>query len=98
MFELYKIYKSNRDGKKYMINIVNPMTKNVNRIYFGDSRYEDYTIHKNRKRRESYRLRHARDKIDDYTKPGFWSFHILWGKYTDINKNLRWTINTFNLY
>jgi len=58
---------------------------NEKKINFGDIRFEDYTIHKDKKRRLRYRLRHKAIKTKtgayaylDKTKPAFWSYHILW--------------------
>ena len=63
------------DGKhKYFV-----ILKGTNRkIKFGDKNYEDFLIHKNPIRRQRYRTRHKNDHIDDPTKPGYWSFHLLW--------------------
>ena len=52
-----------------------------NRVYFGASGYEDYTTHKDPKRKEAYRRRH--EKNEDWTTsgintPGFWAWHYLW--------------------
>lgn len=54
-------------------------------IHFGDSRYSDYTLHKDSKRKQRYVVRHA--AREDWTKcgvltAGFWSKHILWNKPT----------------
>ena len=43
-----KLYRSNKKDKKYMIN------KNGKWIHFGQMGYEDYTKHKDRKRRSNY--------------------------------------------
>ncbi len=48
------------------------------RVHFGDRRYEDFLIHKDRERRARYRKRHAGDRINDMRYPGFWSWNILW--------------------
>jgi len=41
--------KSNRKNKKF--SIITPSGK---KIHYGDTRYEDYTQHKDKKRQESY--------------------------------------------
>ncbi len=69
--KIYYPYKSDRKDKKYYI-----ITLTGNRVYFGASGYEDYTTHKDIKRREAYRQRH--EKNEDWTAsgintPGFWS-------------------------
>ena len=81
--------------KKYMIVI------NNDRIKFGASSYQDFTIHKDEERKQRYILRHeAREnwtKTGIYT-PGFWSRWLLWNKPTleesaeDIKKRFNITI------
>lgn len=55
------------------------------RINFGDRRYEDYTSHRDNKRKESYHKRHKAIKLKDGSlayknknKASFWSMRILW--------------------
>lgn len=55
-------------------------------VSFGARGYQDYTQHKDKKRRTNYRSRHRNDKLDDPTKAGFWSWYVLWGDTTDRNK------------
>ena len=63
--------------------------KKIKTSQFGDSRYEDYTQHKDKKRRDKYRDRHKKDLASgDYMKPGFLSYYILWGASTDLDKNI----------
>ena len=45
---------------------------------FGDKRYENYTIHKDNKRKELYRKRHHKDKINDPMSAGALSWYLLW--------------------
>ena len=50
------------------------------RIHFGANMYEDYTLHKDDKRKKSYLSRH---KHDNYTNPLYSSFYatnLLWNK------------------
>jgi hypothetical protein len=58
---------------KYKVKLVSGETVN-----FGHKHYEDFLIHGDEKRRENYRNRHRNDKINDITKPGFWSYRVLW--------------------
>lgn len=71
---------STRKNKKYVVTL-----KDGKKINFGDSRYEDFTMHKDPIRRKSYRTRAAsiRDKEGRLTytnkkSPNFWSYHLLW--------------------
>jgi hypothetical protein len=94
--DLYKLYKSTRKNKKFDIYIVNPKTGRILKVSFGDSRYEDYTIHKDKQRRERYRNRHRNDKLDDITSAGFWSYHVLWGNSSNLNTALKQAIKMSN--
>ena len=55
-------------------------------VAFGDATMSDYTIHKDKARRERYRTRHQNDRIDDPYAPGFWSWWSLWGESSDLAK------------
>ena len=64
-------------------------------VHFGDSRYSDYTMTKDDKRKKAYLSRH---KHDNYTNPNFASFYatnLLWNKPTlkesivDINRKYK---------
>lgn len=79
-----------RKDKRYMVLIGNKT------IYFG-SNYENYTIHKDVKRKESYILRHH--KNEDWNNPltaGFWAKNILWNK-PSLNESIKDTEKRFNL-
>ena len=76
--KIYYPYKSDKKDKKYFI-----ITFTGKRVYFGGNPdiYEDYTMHKDPKRKEAYIKRHQ--KNEDWTQsgidtPGFWSYHYLW--------------------
>lgn len=54
-------------------------------IHFGDSRYDDFTVHRDPVRRASYRKRAARitNAYGEYTYrnksyANFWAYHLLW--------------------
>ena len=72
------------------------ITNDNKKVYFGASGYEDYTIHKNPKRKELYIKRHSKMN-ENWTKSGIntaglWSRWLLWNKptikasYEDIKK------------
>ena len=64
-------------------------SKKTKRVGFGAKGYEDYTIHKDKLRRERYRIRHLKDlHTGDFTKAGYLSFYILWGDSTSLRKNI----------
>jgi hypothetical protein len=57
------------------------------RTPFGARGYEDYTMHKDKDRREKYRIRHAKDlRTGDPTRAGFLSYYILWGDTTSLRR------------
>jgi hypothetical protein len=56
--ELYKPFPSKAKNKKYSVYVMKDGKKKL--ISFGDSRYEDYTQHKDEKRRQSYLKRAKR--------------------------------------
>ena len=67
-----------------------------NKIHFGDSRYEDYTQHKNYYRMELYQKRHQHDRLRDPTSAGALSYFILWTR-PDFRDGLINYLNHFNI-
>jgi hypothetical protein len=77
------IERSNRKHKKYVAKIYKPGAYGKpKKIHFGDNRYQDYTMHKDPKRKELYLLRHSNDPINDIYTPAFWAINLLWNKPT----------------
>lgn len=81
----FKLYPSTLKTKKYDIYV--PRRKNgsekgdrLKKVSFGAKGYEDYTIHKDKERKERYINRHRHDKLNDPYKPGFWAMYVLWNK------------------
>jgi len=67
------------DGKK----------KTIKTTQFGDDRYEDYSMHKNKERRAAYRKRHKKDlERGDYMSAGYLSYYILWGESVALKTNI----------
>lgn len=88
----YYPYPANDNKHKYYI-----ITNTGRRVYFGAYGYSDYTIHKDKDRKERYIERHK--QRENWTKSGidtagFWSRWLLWNKptikssYDDIKKRL----------
>ena len=75
----YYPYKSiDKPDKKYFI-----ITNTGKRLYFGDSRYEDFTTHKDEERKQRYIDRHKKNEDwDDINSAAFWSRFYLWEKPT----------------
>ena len=72
------ITPSDKTNKKFMAVIENTNKK----IHFGDSRYSDYTKHKDPERKKAYLSRHKKDKINNPNYAGFYSTNLLWNKPT----------------
>jgi hypothetical protein len=62
------------DGRhKYMV-----ITSDGKKIKFGNINYEDYLIHKDKKRRDNFRNRNKRFLNYDKYSPAQLSYNILW--------------------
>lgn len=81
--KLVRVIKSPLSSKKYRAEF-----SDGTHTDFGASGYEDYTRHKDKKRRESYRSRHAYDNLGDPKSAGALSYYILWGESTSLDKNI----------
>ena len=71
--------------------------KEKKKVHFGDSRYTDFTMHKDTKRRENYRSRHASGKNAKADTPNALAYHILWGDSTSLQENIKSFKKKFNL-
>lgn len=75
-----ELYESGLKTKKFTVKILGEKVKTVN---FGAKGYEDFTTHKDPKRKERYLLRHAaKEDWKDFRTAGFWSRWLLWNKET----------------
>lgn len=85
---MVSLSKSPFSFKKYMAKIrIIDSDKNmkVYKVLFGDPEYEDYTKHKDKKRKRLYISRHKKNEdwnISGIKHAGFWSRWILWNKET----------------
>ena len=89
--QTYYPYKSDKKDKKYYI-----ITSSGKKVYFGATGYQDYTMHHDDARKQSYIRRHsANENWNNPDTAGFWSRWLLWNKktidesYKDIRKMLR---------
>jgi len=71
--------QSRAKNKKYYV------IYNGKRINFGAAGMSDFTIHKDKARRERYRARHSKIKLKDgrlaykvKESPSYWSWNLLW--------------------
>jgi hypothetical protein len=79
MIILISLEPSNIKNKKWTA-VFKSNTYYHKTVHFGDSRYKDFTQHKDKKRMELYRKRHQHDNLDDPTSSGALSYFILWSK------------------
>ena len=78
--KLLKIIPSTNKVKKYTAVFLKDDGKEK-KTSFGAKGYSDFTIHKDEKRKASYRSRHQKDlATKDPTRAGFLSYYILWNK------------------
>jgi hypothetical protein len=77
--ELNKPFKSDRKFKKKQV-CVKDVAGKIKNIHYGDKRYEDFTQHKDKKRRESFRARHKCDELTkkDKATAKWWACEDLW--------------------
>ena len=96
-----KIEKSNAKNKKFKATFshhVNGKLKTIKTSQFGDSRYEDYTQHKDKSRRERYKARHSKDLTKGtYMNPGYLSYYLLWGDSGSLDTNINTYLKKFKL-
>jgi hypothetical protein len=95
--KLEKVVKSDAKGKKWTAIFCmckgesKCCAKDKKKVHFGATGYEDYTMHKDTKRRENYRSRHTSGKTAKPDTADALSYYILWGDSTSRQTN----INTF---
>ena len=83
---LYKPWKNTGKGfKKFNVYVKSNNKRGYKQISFGDKRYEDFTQHKDQKRRSSYLARakgikNKEGKLTwkDKNTPNYWAVHFLW--------------------
>ena len=69
---LNEVHPSSQARYKYMIFDGKKM------VHFGDINYEDYTKHKDNKRRQNFRTRNRRFADAPIYSPSFLSYYLLW--------------------
>ena len=67
------LYLSSSINKKYMV-----FNEDGKKVHFGSLLYEDYTKHKDKKRRQNFRKRNKRWKDADKYTPAHLSYYLLW--------------------
>ncbi len=98
--ELISIQPSTRKHKKWKAIFIaedDDGQQSYKTIHFGDSRYDDYTIHKDPVRMESYRRRHKSALKASPMSANALSYFLLWGNSTDLETNIEFFKEHFNL-
>ena len=74
-----------------------PSRKGIKCLNFGDTRYGNYTTHKDPKRKANYIKRHKKGQNwKDPNTAGFWAKNLLWNKPT-LAESIKHTEKVFNL-
>lgn len=80
MTEDYYLEKSNDDKHKFMVSFITDSGR-LRTLRFGAKGMSDYTIHKDKERKDKYEARHKKNEDwTDLTKRGTWAKYILWNK------------------
>ena len=69
-------------SKRYKAIFYDEDGNKIKTTQFGSSSHENFTIHRDKQRRELYRKRHHKDKIDEPYSAGALSWYLLWNKPT----------------
>jgi len=97
MTKLISVRRANDGKHKYVAEFLME-TGRRRRSYFGAEGMDDYTITHDKEQRARYRERHGGDlKTNDPTRPGYLSYHLLWGDSTSLRRNIAAYRNRFNL-
>ena len=98
-YKIISLHPANDFKHKYVVALHNLATGRTLHVKFGSYGMSDYTIHRDKARRELYLQRHS-GKGEDLTNPatkGFWSAHLLWGQSTSFKVNLNTLVKRFKL-
>lgn len=90
-----KIIKSDNPKKKYMA--IFDIDGKKRTVHFGSAGSSDYTIHKDKARRQRYLDRHrVNENWDNPLTAGSLARWILWGESTSLNENIKNFKKRFN--
>ena len=83
------IEKGTAKNKKLKAIFYDEKGKKIKTTQFGDNRYQDYTLSKDKAQRSKYLARHKKDLAKgDYMSAGHLSYYILWGASTNRTTNI----------
>jgi hypothetical protein len=96
--DLISITKADDKKHKLVAKFKNKETGRTKTTKFGAAGYTDYTLSKDKEKRERYLARHkARENWSDPTSAGSLAKHILWGDSTSVKTNITKFKKKFNL-
>jgi hypothetical protein len=81
---MYSLKPSTRKDKRFMITFIEPKKT----IHFGAKNGSTYIDHHDKKKRENYLKRHSVNEDWNSINAGSLSAKLLWGKSTNLQKNL----------
>lgn len=64
-YKIQSIDKSPRSGKKYVATVKNLSDNTSKKVHWGAEGYDDYYVHKDKKRRDNFQKRHGAIKTKD---------------------------------
>ena len=85
---MYFTIKNGTANKRFKAIFYDEKGDKIKTTQFGSSSHENYTIHRDKQRRELYRKRHHKDKIDEPMSAGSLSWYLLWNK-EDLKESIR---------
>ncbi len=86
--------KSPNPDKKLVIKFSDPSLT----IHFGSKNSSTYLDHHDKTKRENYLKRHSVNENWNEVNAGSLSAYILWGRTTDLDKNLKYYLNKFKIH
>ena len=97
--KIFKLYKSTRSNKKYMV-----IDDNNNKIHFGGYNNNDFIIYNTidkklaNSKKDAYLKRHSKlnENWNDYKTPAFWATNLLWNKET-LNKSIKDILKRYHI-
>jgi hypothetical protein len=87
-----EIVESDRKDKR-----LKAIFTNGKNIHFGLKNGSTYIDHRDKNKRDAYIKRHQVNEEWTKINPGSLSRYVLWGPYTDINKNIKYYKNKFKI-
>ena len=95
--KLLKVTASKDKNKRYSAHFIKKDDGKIKVVSFGSPDHDNFTIHKDEKRKRAYLARHKKDlRTNDPTRAGYLSYFLLWNKPT-LRQSIRDFKQKFNL-